>query len=488
MRILLTIGFIFVACFSFYAQECDSVVRIKDKTTIPHSFEKVGALVSYYFWEEDSLGFIVNQAIKKPFYQNYFIECTLPNKAKDTICYTNLCTIIQTFAHEKNHKNGEIDEKNHFEIQTNLIKEKKYFPLTREEAQKKGSVIHINQNGNWISKRRHSVLYFTILPNNKWKFYYSSDSIVLHKYKVRLPSNGQYMVLTYLKGTKKIDHQVVYNYSGDNVTDFFLQAKTMEPQRVIVFANGYRGPTRDKDESDNLVTQKDRYYYWFKIDNQFIERLHSDAAYYIDGSMGIYTSNHRTMANFAMSMFRSSNFFRKKRARVNYKCLNTDANIEGFMIRKEKGRIAAKAFLSALCNSPACRETIDTVDIVCHSMGYAYSLGFIEELTGKVVFGKMYVIAAENACADSVDWNMFEEVWQYGSNLDQENPDPIWQQDGVAPQCKLKGIECLPPNKGGRAFIPSDWPRKNFIDSHQLYNYDWMFERIKKGEPGYIGI
>ena len=121
-------------------------------------------------------------------------------------------------------------------------------------------------------------------------------------------------------------------------------------------------------------------------------------------------------------------------------------------------------------------------------MGYAYSLGFIEELKGKVVFGKMYVIAAESACADSVDWNMFEEVWQYGSNLDQENPDPIWQQDGVAPQCKLKGIECLPPTKGGRAFIPKDWPKKNFIDSHQLYNYDWMFERIKKGEPGYIGI
>ena len=119
-------------------------------------------------------------------------------------------------------------------------------------------------------------------------------------------------------------------------------------------------------------------------------------------------------------------------------------------------------------------------------MGYAYSLGFIEEIKDKVVFGKMYIIAPESACVDGFDWTLFQEVWQYGSNLDQKDPDPIWEQDGVAPQCQVKGLEKVDPKKGGRAFIPKDWPRKNFIDSHQPYNYYWIFERIKLGENGYV--
>ena len=147
-----------------------------------------------------------------------------------------------------------------------------------------------------------------------------------------------------------------------------------------------------------------------------------------------------------------------------------------------QGRIAGKALLEALCNSPACQQTIDTIDIVCHSMGYAYALGLIEEIKNKVTFGKIYILAPENASADNVDWNLFEEVWQYGSNSD----DPLWEQDGIAPQTAVKGIENLHADKGGRLYFPVDWPLKNFIDSHQLYNYDWIFKRINKGEKGYI--
>jgi hypothetical protein len=77
-------------------------------------------------------------------------------------------------------------------------------------------------------------------------------------------------------------------------------------------------------------------------------------------------------------------------------------------------------------------------------------------------------------------------VWQYGSNLGQPDADPVWEQDGIAPQCPVKGIETLDKQKAGRIFFPKDWKRKNFIDSHMLYNYDWMFECIVKGQPGYI--
>jgi hypothetical protein len=119
-------------------------------------------------------------------------------------------------------------------------------------------------------------------------------------------------------------------------------------------------------------------------------------------------------------------------------------------------------------------------------MGYAYALGFMDVLDGKVVFGKIYILAPENACVGGFDWSKVEEVWQYGSNLDQANPDPVWEQDGIAPQCQVKGLEKVDKNKGGRAFIPKDWPHKNFVDSHMLNYYFWIFDRIKKGEPGYI--
>ncbi len=448
-------------------------------TKIPHTFIKTGALVSYYFWEEDSLGYILNNEVKQPYLQNYIITIS-PKKSEDkTIDFEKLSAIINVYSHMNTHDN----EKNSFEFSE---KERIHFPLVRESASKMGSVIYVKQDGKWKSQKSLSVHYFTINSENKWQFSHSSDSIILDKYNVKLASNGQYLVLTYLKDSKKINKQLVYTFNGENITDYILEAKSMSPEHVLVFANGYRGPTREKDESDHLVTNKDRYFYWFKIDNQFIKVLEPTETFYIDGSMKVNTSNHKTMVKFAISFFRASFILRKKRARKNYKFLNTTANIEGFQYRKDKGKIAGKAFLTALCNSPACSNTIDTLDIVCHSMGYAYSLGFIEEITGKVIFGKMYILAPENACTDGADWTLFEEVWQYGSNLDQENPDPIWEQDGIAPQCQVKGLENVKPGKGGRAFFPKDWPRKNFIDSHQPYNFDWIFERIKVGENGFI--
>ena len=36
--------------------------------------QPTGALVAYYFWEEDSIGNIVNNEIKQPFLQNYFTK------------------------------------------------------------------------------------------------------------------------------------------------------------------------------------------------------------------------------------------------------------------------------------------------------------------------------------------------------------------------------------------------------------------------------
>ena len=477
--LLYCIIFLSRTCLFSQDQTIDSITQkenISEKIT--HSFLKTGALVSYYFWEEDSAGFIINNEIKKPFLQNYYITCSSSNLPKDTVDFLTFTKIIKSYVNDVT-KN---DDKKIFDEKENLTS-KCFFPLHREAAEVKGSVIQVKKNQEWSSKKKGSVLYISISIDNKWKFYKSSDSIILTKNSIAVPSNGQYIVFTYLKeNSKKVIKEEVYTYAGENVTDFFLHAKTIDPQRVIVFANGYRGHNKEKDESDNLVVNKDRFYYWYKIDNQFIERLQTAAYYYVDGSMSIKTSNHRSNIRFLMGYLRSKKMFghfRKKRKKYG---LKDKSNLEGFARRKEQGRIAGKALLEALCNSPACQQTIDTIDIVCHSMGYAYALGLIEEIKNKVTFGKIYILAPENASADNVDWNLFEEVWQYGSNSD----DPLWEQDGIAPQTAVKGIENLPLDKGGRLYFPVDWPLKNFVDSHQLYNYDWIFERINKGEKGYI--
>ena len=109
-----------------------------------------------------------------------------------------------------------------------------------------------------------------------------------------------------------------------------------------------------------------------------------------------------------------------------------------------------------------------TLDIVAHTMGYAYALGVVDILKGKVPLGRLYIIAPENVEAGEINLNDFEEVWQYGSNLGEPNADPLHQQDGVAPQTPVRGLQELAkknPEKGGRAFIP-DGESKGFLQSH----------------------
>ncbi len=44
-------------------------------------------------------------------------------------------------------------------------------------------------------------------------------------------------------------------------------------------------------------------------------------------------------------------------------------------------------------------------------------------------------------------------MWQYGSNLGMPGEDDMWEQDGIAPQCPVNGIE-TDPQKGERVEIP----------------------------------
>ncbi|MEO6903437.1 MAG: hypothetical protein ABI315_09795 [Bacteroidia bacterium] len=65
-------------------------------------------------------------------------------------------------------------------------------------------------------------------------------------------------------------------------------------------------------------------------------------------------------------------------------------------------------------------------------------------------------------------------MWQYGCN---ELKDVIWEQDGVAPQCKIENID-LNPTKGGRVYIPPE-VKKGFVESYTIGNYGWIFKQEK---------
>lgn len=124
----------------------------------------------------------------------------------------------------------------------------------------------------------------------------------------------------------------------------------------------------------------------------------------------------------------------------------------------------------------------DTIDIVCHSMGFAYAQGMIAILKiANIKLGGYYILAPENACSGSVTLTDFKgDVWQYGCNENQQGGDPLWLQDGVAPQCRIGGL--LDNN---RAYIPNSSP-KDFIQSHSIGNYGWMFNAIINGQNGYV--
>lgn len=300
-------------------------------------------------------------------------------------------------------------------------------------------------------------------------------------------------------------------------------------RRNLLFVNGYRfGSILD---TNNSIEKYDSRGYWESdsvnnnINKQFIDRLKPANIYYADGHMDISTSNHLTITNFACSgqnnikdptswkefVIRiSPNLLLLKsfenndgsllssinpvdiivnNLKCNTKGLNTTPNESGFLRRRIQGRIAGENLLTKMKIDNSTFKnpygiSVDTLDIVCHSMGYAYALGMIDVLKDKVPFGRFYIIAPENASSGGTDWNMFTEVWQYGSSENESND----KQDGVAPQVSVPDIENPTKNKvGGRVYIPNDSKiPHSFLSSHSIGNYKWIFTNLNEGRAGYV--
>lgn len=382
------------------------------------------------------------------------------------------------------------------------------------------SELLVKQKNRWVKKIRKKVLYFSLQKDEKgeWtkcKLEANKDSLVLQTMDLRIHAQNHYIVFNYLDENSALVEQKVYNHLGVELTK---KLRLQDPaKRILIFVNGYR-PTSighnfkdyfndisanglEHPNSDNMIYDFDRFGYWNPwqaIDELFQKRINPVETYYADGHFSVSTSNHESLVNFTTtaSIYPKRCTNSKKHTCYTttlsgsgllgskivptYDLHRTKPNKKGFSERRSNGMIAGRNILQLLNELPN-KSKNDTLYIVAHSMGYAYSLGMIDVLRGRIQFGGFYIIAPENASAGFVQTHEWEEIWQYGSNLNPDKPEAPCLQDGVAPQARVGGLY---PSK--RVYIPKkNYREKGFFDSHFIGYYKWILD-IKAGKPGAI--
>ena len=389
----------------------------------------------------------------------------------------------------------------------------------RLEEHKMGSEILIKRGDEWFLEKRKKVLYFNVtMEDSSWSkctFKTDSDTLTIKTQNYSENAESHYFVFNYLREDGEYAFQKVYNHLGKEITD---KLELKDPaKRILLFVNGYRptslGQTFEENFADirknglefpnskNLIYNFDRYDYWRpwkEIDILFQERLNPSETLYADGHFSVSTSNHRSLLNFTTL----SATYPERCKDGRHVCQKTtvsswmywgagkqiktvdlhslESNRQGFNSRKLNGKIAGRN-LQQMFNELPNKSSNDTLYIVAHSMGYAYTLGIIEQLRGKINFGGLYIIAPENASAGKVNVNEWNEVWQYGSNFDAHKLVAPCLLDGIAPQTKAGGLKAF-----HRTFIPEEaYKKMGFFDSHFIGNYTWIFD-IPKNEAGYI--
>ena len=391
--------------------------------------------------------------------------------------------------------------------------------LKRQNKPDLGSEILINKEDKWYVKRKKAVLYFTQqLDSNSnisaLRFQRDDDQLTVPFHNIDQKAESHYFVVQTIDQKGTVLNVSIFNHVGIEVSG---KLDGIDPaKRILLFVNGYR-PTStghsfeenfedaitrglEHPASKNLIYSFDRYDYWqpwFEMDDRFGARVNPNATYYADGHFSVSTSNHRSLVQFTKL---ASTYPDRCKDPKNHTCnelnintgfifgsstspttdlLPTISNMSGFKERRENGRIAG-VNLNMLLNELPNNSQNDTLYIVAHSMGYAYSLGIIDELRGKINFGEFYILSPENASAGGVRRSEWKQIWQYGSDLSEDGDAPCLQ-DGIAPQTSVDGL-----NEDQRIYIPeTEYKRKGFFDSHFIGYYRWVFD-IPAGEKGYI--
>jgi len=400
----------------------------------------------------------------------------------------------------------------------NKIRDNNY--TSKLEENKLGSEIVVKKGDNWYLKKRKQVLYFSLIQDGEgWKdckYVTDSDELALDSKNYREKAESHYMVFDYFNERgEKID-QRVFNHLGIDITQ---KLELNDPvKRILLFVNGYRPTSMSQSfeenfadiqknglefpNSSNKIYNFDRYDYWRpwnEIDLLFQDRINPTETFYADGHFSVATSNHRSLVDFTSL---STIYPKRCKNKNKHVCKTTEVenwstlwfkvdkntadlfnlkpNKKGFKERKTNGKIAGRN-LNQIFNELPNNSSNDTLYIVAHSMGYAYSLGIIQELRGKINFGGLYIIAPENASAGKINMDEWQEVWQYGDDFKAEKDKSPCLLDGIAPQAKVGGLKAK-----HRIFIPTEkYSIKGFYDSHFIGYYTWIF-KIDKNSKGYI--
>lgn len=383
-----------------------------------------------------------------------------------------------------------------------------------------GSELLIKRGSDYFLQKEKNVLYFQqiIDASNhplKIKFLSSSDTLRSHLFKEPLVALSHYIIVKTYSENGIWLYDEIYNHLGIQLTDKInLQDP---PKRILLFVNGYRptslGRTFEENFADirknglefpnsyNKIYTNDRYNYWHpwgKIDDSIKARINPSEVYYADGHYSVNTSNYRSILNFTSTSQRYPKRCKDPNHHVCYRTkvvdlgvfgtitrntyglLPTNSNPDGFHERENGGRIAGRNLFQLLNELPNLSKN-DTLYIVAHSMGFAYSVGLVDQLRGNIQLGGYYIIAPEDAGVEKIDPNEWKQIWQYGSRLGVENPDAPCLQDGVAPQTLVRG---LPATK--RVFIPEqNYYQKGFFDSHFIGYYKWIL-KIPNDKRGHI--
>jgi hypothetical protein len=379
--------------------------------------------------------------------------------------------------------------------------------------------VFLKQGTHWHLNKLKSVLYFEHYPDEgkygALKFLFSSNRLLLPDQGISKKVHGHFIVIKEREKTKNKVSFRLYNHVGIELTSKVKLADP--PKRILLFINGYRATTRGHDfeaffgdvfkfglehpNSENLIYSFDRFDYWRpweQIDLLFQQRINPSDTYYADGHFSVTTSNHRTLFNFTTT---AGMYPRRCLNAKKHKCFHTtvsttkfignkkkstydlhpmEPNKAGFRERMNNGKLAGLNLYQQFNELPNGSKN-DTLYVVAHSMGYAYALGIIEHLRGKINFGGFYIIAPENASSGSIRMKEWQEVWQYGSNLEHRNPAAPCLQDGIAPQVKCGGLKST-----NRVFFPRYLYRKQgFFDSHFVGYYTWIFS-IPTNSKGYV--
>jgi hypothetical protein len=416
-------------------------------------------------------------------------------------------------------KEGILHDLNNYKVEKVVEKIGTSIHNPREDVVNLHTEVLIKKGKKWTVHRFKSVLYFNIelsekIQEQKMVFSGDSDSLVLPKLGVSKPAKNHYIVVNTLKN-KRLVKQQLFNYSGVELTNKI--ALNDPASRILLFVNGYRPTVFGADlqeafsviqqkglefpNSDNLLYDFDRFDYWQpwnNISGLFQKRINPSEVLYADGHFSVATSNYKNILAFTEASNRypkrcsnpkkhhcyatittRSNFFGGTKKENTLDLLPLKSNKKGFELRYENGKIAGLNLLQRLNEIPN-RSQNDTLFIVSHSMGYAYSLGMIDVVRGHINFGGFYCIAPENARAGKINTSEWKEVWQYGSKLWGKAEAPC-MQDGVAPQQLAQGLS----HKKHVSFPKNTYRHRGFFNSHFVGYYTWIFD-LKSKDKGFI--